>query len=308
MRLAKVRVTDFQSIRDSTEFKIGDVTCLVGKNEAGKTALLQAMYRLRPIVDTDVGYSVTDDYPRRDVADYEHEIEEEKRRHAVVARLTYGLDEADAAAVANTFGPNALTSRTLTISKAYEQEAVKASLSVNHEAALQHILSHYYVPDETPETLTSCSTPAEAKKLVADLEQTEATQRITRLLDAIIAAGSMDRYIYDNILQARVPKFMYFDEYYQMRGCDNIDALKQRVANKTLERSDHPMLGLIRKARLDLDTLLTPGRTRDLKNKLEGAGNHLTKNIVKYLNRTGFSGGSISWEDGVHGKTESVLT
>ena len=26
------------------------------------------------------------------------------------------------------------------------------------------------------------------------------------------------------------------------------------------------------------------------------------------LNRTGFSGGSISWEDGVHGKTEQILT
>ena len=64
MKLTKVRVSDFQSVRDSTEFDIGDVTCLVGKNEAGKTALLQAMYRLRPIVDTDVGYNVTDDYPR----------------------------------------------------------------------------------------------------------------------------------------------------------------------------------------------------------------------------------------------------
>ena len=154
------------------------------------------MYRLRPIVDTDVGYSVTDDYPRRDVADYEHEVEEEKRRHAVVARLTYELDEADAASVANVFGPNALTSRILTISKAYEQKAVTVSLSVNHEAALQHILSRDSVPDETRETLKSCSTPAEAKKLVADLEQTEATQDITESLDAIIATGSIDLYIY----------------------------------------------------------------------------------------------------------------
>ena len=75
MKLTKVRVTNFQSIRDSTEFDIGDVTCLVGKNEAGKTALLQAIYRLLPIVETDAGYSVTDDYPRRDVADYQHAIE-----------------------------------------------------------------------------------------------------------------------------------------------------------------------------------------------------------------------------------------
>ena len=282
MKLAKVRVADFQSVHNSTEFDIGDVTCLVGKNEAGKTALLQAMYRLRPIVDTDVSYSVTDDYPRRDVADYEHEIEEEKRKHAVVARLTYELDEADADAVAQIFGPKALTSRTLTISKAYEQKAVTFSLSVNDEAALQHILSGYSGPDETREALKSCSTPAEAKKLVADLEQTEAIQGITQSLDAIVATGSVDLYMYKNILGPRVPKFMYFDEYYQMRGCDNIDALKQRVAAKTLEKSDHPMLGLIHKARLDLDSLLTPGRTRDLKNKLEGAGNHLTKSIIKH--------------------------
>ena len=282
MKLTKVRVTDFQSVRDSTEFDIGDVTCLVGKNEAGKTALLQAMYRLRPIVDTDVGYNVTDDYPRRDVADYEYEIEDEKRKHAVVAHLTYELDEADAAAIAKVFGPKALTSSTLTISKAYEQQNITFSLSVNHEAALQHTLSRYSVPDETREALKSCSTPAEATKVVANLEQTEAIQSITKWLNAIVRVGSIDLYIYNQILGARVPKFMYFDEYYQMRGCDNIDTLKQRVAAGTLEKSDHPMLGLIRKARLDLDSLLTPGRTRDLKNKLEGAGNHLTKSIVKY--------------------------
>ena len=282
MQLTKVRVTDFQSVRDSTEFDIGDVTCLVGKNEAGKTALLQAMYRLRPIVDTDVGYSVTDDYPRRDVADYEHEIEECERDHAVVAHLTYELDEADAGAIEEVFGPKALASRTLTISKAYEQSDITYSLSVNDEAALQHILSGHSVPDEIRETLKSCSTPTKAKEVVADLEQTGAIQSITKWLDEIVAAGSVQRYIYTKILSARVPKFMYFDEYYQMRGCDNIDALKQRVAAKTLEKSDHPMLGLIRKARLDLDSLLTPRRTRDLKNKLEGAGNHLTKSIVKY--------------------------
>ena len=246
MKLTKVRVSDFQSVRDSTEFDIGDVTCLVGKNEAGKTALLQAMYRLRPIVDTDVGYNVTDDYPRRDVADYEHDIEEEKRKHAVVAHLTYELDETDAAAIAKVFGPKALTSRTLTISKAYEQQNITFSLSVNHAAGLQHILSRYSVPDETREALKSCSTPAEATKVVANLEQTEAIQSITKWLNAFVTVGSIDLYIYNEILGARVPKFMYFDEYYQMRGCDNIDTLKQRVAAGTLEKSDHPMLGLIR--------------------------------------------------------------
>ncbi len=40
MKLTKARVREFQSIQDSTEVEIGDVTCLVGKNESGETALL----------------------------------------------------------------------------------------------------------------------------------------------------------------------------------------------------------------------------------------------------------------------------
>lgn len=282
MKLTKVHVTDYQSVRDSNEFDIGDVTCLVGKNEAGKTALLQAIYRLRPIVAADDGYSVTDDYPRRDVADYEHDIEQEERDHAVVARLTYELDDADVAAVSKTFGAKALTSRTLTIEKAYEQDGLTFGLSINEEEALRHLLSRYSVPEETRVSLQACSTPAEAKNAVAGLEQTEAIQDVSKWVDALIAAKGITHYVYHKILAARVPQFLYFDEYYQMRGCDNIEALKKRAASDALEKSDYPMLGLIRKARLDLDGLLAPERTRDLKNKLEGAGNHLTKSIVRY--------------------------
>ena len=56
MKLTKVRITEFQSIQDSTEFEIGDITCLVGKNEAGKTALLKALYRLNPIIEEDSSF------------------------------------------------------------------------------------------------------------------------------------------------------------------------------------------------------------------------------------------------------------
>ena len=281
MKLTKVRVTNFQSVRDSTEFDIGDVTCLVGKNEAGKTALLQAMYRLLPIVETDACYSVTDDYPRLDVGDYGHAIEEKEREHAVVAQLTYELDDEDVDAISEVFGPRALASREITISRAYEQDTIM-SVSVDHEAALHHILSGYSVTDKARKILESCSTPAEAKEVVTDLEQTDEIKNITEWLNKITSAGSVKDYICDEILSPLVPRFLYFDEYYQMRGCDNIEALQQRVAHETLEKPDHPMLGLIRRARLDLDTLLKPGRTRALKNKLEGAGNHLTKSIVKY--------------------------
>ena len=49
MRLAKVRVQNYRSIIDSGEFSIEQLkTILVGPNEAGKTALLQAIQHLNP--------------------------------------------------------------------------------------------------------------------------------------------------------------------------------------------------------------------------------------------------------------------
>ena len=92
MKLTKVRITEFQSIQDSTEFEIDDITCLVGKNEAGKTALLKALYRLNPIVETDGSFDATDDYPRMAVSDYEEEVDAGRRRPAIVVRATYALE------------------------------------------------------------------------------------------------------------------------------------------------------------------------------------------------------------------------
>src|SRR5690606_16778379 len=63
---------------------------------------------------------------------------------------------------------------------------------------------------------------------------------------------------------------------------ENIDALKQRVKSKTLDPPDYPLLGLIELARINLDELVNPSRTEWLVNKLEGAGNHLSKKVLKY--------------------------
>ena len=63
MKLKTVRIRMFRNILDSTEVKVEDkVTCLVGKNESGKTAFLQALWRLNP-ARLDPKFSVPDQYP-----------------------------------------------------------------------------------------------------------------------------------------------------------------------------------------------------------------------------------------------------
>ena len=117
--------------------------------------------------------------------------------------------------------------------------------------------------------------------LQAEAEQTEAIQNLTSVLERVAEAG-FSRYIFDEILMERIPKFLYFDEYYQMKGQDNLEALIQRVENGALDQSDQPLLGLIYLAGLKLEQLIDANETETLIARLEAAGNQLTQSVLTY--------------------------
>ena len=75
MVLKSIRIENFRCIEDSNEFSIEPVTCLVGKNEAGKTALLQALYKLKPDIEGEGDFSPILDYPRRKYSEYKERHE-----------------------------------------------------------------------------------------------------------------------------------------------------------------------------------------------------------------------------------------
>ena len=86
MKLSRIEITDYKSIRRSNEFEIGGITCLVGKNESGKTAVLQALYKLNPVVPDHGRFDVTDEYPRAEVEEYRQRVEADELDPAVVVR------------------------------------------------------------------------------------------------------------------------------------------------------------------------------------------------------------------------------
>jgi predicted ATP-dependent endonuclease of OLD family len=134
MKLRSFQVTTFQSILDSTEVKVDDVTCLVGKNEAGKSAILKALYKLDPIREEDAKYDVTDDYPRMEVTDYEDRIAQGQHGPAKVVEAHYELDETDVKAVEKVFGPAFLKTKLVERSKHYDNSRTYKITVDEHEA------------------------------------------------------------------------------------------------------------------------------------------------------------------------------
>lgn len=102
MHLKSFHVRVFRNVIDSGPIKIDGNTCLVGKNEAGKSALISALHRLNPAKP--IPLALLDEYPRW--LKKEHEISGEiKEATPIVA--TYELEDDEASEIEKKFGKGA---------------------------------------------------------------------------------------------------------------------------------------------------------------------------------------------------------
>ncbi|MES3518429.1 MAG: ATP-binding protein, partial [Natronomonas sp.] len=116
MELQDLRVQNYKCIDDTGWVSIENLTCLIGKNESGKTAFMEAVEALNPSFG-DGEYTPYKQYPRDRWPEY-------KRRHdddpAVVASARFRLDDEEITELESEYG--ALTGQTAVLHKDYANE------------------------------------------------------------------------------------------------------------------------------------------------------------------------------------------
>lgn len=282
MKLRRFQVNEFKSVWDSGPIDVDEqVTCLVGKNEAGKTALLQALYRTNPIVSSAANFEEIYDYPKREVEDYGFDVKSGSRERAVVVECLYELEQSDIQVIAEVFGADTLRGIRFWFRTYYGRNENDFELDIDEQAARMHLAEDPELPDALRAELKNANDWSEYSSVLENTESTATVQSLMTLSTRIGDEG-LQEYVFKELIWPRAPKFLYFNEYYQMTGCANVNALIQRKNETRLEESDRPLLGLVNLARLELDQLAQTTNTAELKNKLEGAGNYLTRRIVKF--------------------------
>jgi len=116
MRLKSIQVMNYKCVEDSTAFEVCPVTCLVGKNEAGKTSILEALHKLNPDVAEMGEFDVLLEYPRRRRKEYQRRAETEPDDGLITK---WELDDEDAKVLGSAFGAGEVRSRIVEIRKGY---------------------------------------------------------------------------------------------------------------------------------------------------------------------------------------------
>ena len=138
MRLRSFQVKKFRNVVDSGEVAVEEqVTCLVGKNEAGKSALLEALYLFNPAYNDE--FNVEDQYPRW--------LNAKDRRTGDLSEATpiaveFELEDHETAEVQDTLGAGVLTSHSIKVSRRYGG-STDWSLEWSEKAAVANLLAEF---------------------------------------------------------------------------------------------------------------------------------------------------------------------
>ena len=278
MKLTKVRVQNYRSVEDSGEFEVGALTCLVGKNEAGKTALLSAMRGLNP--SQSFAFDETIDYPRRFSTRFDD-------RHpdgtAEVIRTWWLLEKADKAAVEKQFGAGVLTSETFQVHFGfrYDDDNRIWEIEIDNAKALENLISKHALDATDRNVLHGVDNGPAADKALSGLaqrtpKQEALLQEIKKCRNSKFSLAVID------ILSARQPKFFFTSHFERMSGMVSIQRLQQDKQNNTVSVGDKIFLAFLEYAGTTLEELLVADRREALKATCEAASNEITEEIFQF--------------------------
>ena len=153
MRLSKFRVRKFRNVIDTGEIDVDEaVTCLVGMNESGKTAVLSALHRLNPIDGE--SFDEQRDYPRW--------LLSKDRREGVIddaspISATFELESDDLELLEDKAGAGVFTAGKITVSRKYNTDVTEWNIPRDTERAVQNLLSGLELRKKTSDQFKNVS-------------------------------------------------------------------------------------------------------------------------------------------------------
>ncbi len=131
MKLKSARIQNFRCVDDSTEFFLDDVTCLVGKNESGKTTILAALEKLNPSPAR--GEFTKLDYPRKNGGQTKQYLEPS------AIETEWEIGESEVQELEKAFCPGFLKSTRVVITKSYDN-VLKVAVELHESAIVNSVL------------------------------------------------------------------------------------------------------------------------------------------------------------------------
>ncbi|MBN8700150.1 MAG: AAA family ATPase [Chitinophagales bacterium] len=278
IHLRKVTVNKYKSIQKPQVVEIDPaITTIVGMNESGKTSFLQAIAKTNYFNDDpDYKFDTTQDYPRNELVDFENGTEEVE-----IIKCNYEISDEFLKQIESEIGKGVFTDKNFSYSCFYKKTTnVVDNITANQKKYLEIKSQSSVLSKETRESISKLNSLNDVAAIAAAEGDTDlATFKAD--INKIIESGkgwnnTLAHHIFKTLIKPKMPKFWYFDEYYNLGGKVNINEIDNGdEKNKTAK-------ALFELARIKPEEILSSSDYERFIALLEASSNKITSEIFKY--------------------------
>ena len=275
MHLLKVRIQNFRCIDDSEEFSLDQVTCLVGKNESGKTAILKALHKLKPDKEEVEIFEPSHDYPkRRWRPDIPIPLE------PPTIETSWVFDDFEFKTLEEKFGLGTIKNKRFRLTKGYDNKRLY-DVQIDEQALIKHLVAETGLIAAEKKQISGLKTLADLRKGLDGIVQRSSNQEI--LLQLIAYEFKLDASAtIISLIDSMVPTFLYFDQYQRLPGTVSVNELTTRIAENRVDNNDRIFLALLSLAGTKIETIHGATTYEAFNSSLRAVSNQITDQIFKY--------------------------
>ena len=286
IKLKKVEINKYKSFLEKQEIDIEDgVTRIVGKNESGKTALLEAMAKFNYFDshDDSFNFNSTNDYPRGLLKKYQQEYPDDD--FAVIS-CTFEISDELLKQISDDIGKGVYTDKTIQIAKKYNN-GMTYTISADCKKFIENFLQKYTLETALKESLLECNS---VKELANKLNENEELQTIYNELKEKYIDKSFETfsdvvtgYIAKTYIKPNLPQFLYFDEYYALPGTINLNKFANGQVDDTFSKEQQDITkALFELSNIDISKVMNSDDYEDFIAELEATSNNITDKLLEY--------------------------
>lgn len=276
MKLQSVTIHKYKSIIDDQSFDVeNDITVLVGMNESGKTSVLEALAKSNYFQeDKKFKYSLTHDYPRKEVKNVTKE-----KIDPLAITSKYLITSNIISKIESEFGVNILKNNIYIQNHHYSGKKTHIILAIDMLKFAEAFTKKYNISSKTlNEKISNILSLSDLNNLIAEYKDEKITKSLEYLRKYFVT-NNISGFIVQNYISKKLPKFLYYDEYY---------ALPSRICIEDLQKSEleeeelKTAKALFELADININQLLTSNDYEDFKAELEATQSTISEELFKY--------------------------
>lgn len=276
--LREVTINKYKSIETKQSFEVEpDITVLVGKNESGKTAILEALTKSNPYVEDEHKFDITTDYPREEQQGFM-----QSKKDITVISSRFALAHEVIKRIQQDFGPRTFSTDEVVLERRYREPSPTYSVPEIDEARFwQNVLRRFRISDAAFEKkIRSVNSSDEYDSLynqIEDVKQRKALEYVNRVFRKSWPAGrSLQDYIVRNWVLQSFPKYLYYDEYHQLPTEIDLHELQNDQSDRKDLKTARALFDL---AELDLQAIL--GEDDEASVSAQESASHKVSSILR---------------------------